>query len=106
FRGLLGLHFVTAHRIAQQPKAAFVAGLRPSQLPDRAACQLPDQSTIIRVRPSLTGSSRPRGARSIASVCPDHVDLRSTPVNGHSQEMRAGLKRASYGLMRRSNNTI
>src|SRR5271156_6573161 len=48
--------------------AAFVAGLRPSQLPGRAACQLPDQSTIIRVRPSLTDSSRPRGARPIASL--------------------------------------
>ena len=39
-------------------KAAFVAGLRPNQLPSRAACQLPDQSTIIRVRASLTDSSR------------------------------------------------
>jgi hypothetical protein len=83
-QGLLGLHFVTAHRIAQQPKAAFVAGLRPSQLPDRAACQLPDQSTIIRVRPSLTDSSRPRGARSIASLwlCAGH--FRSTPNSGHA----------------------
>jgi hypothetical protein len=54
-------------RIAQQPKAAF-AGLPPSQLPGRAACQLPDQSTIIRVRGSLTDSSRPRGARSLASI--------------------------------------
>ena len=67
-QGLLRLHFITAHRIAQQPKAAFVAGLRPSQLPDQAACQLPDQSTFIRVRPSLTGSSRPWGARSKAPV--------------------------------------
>ena len=67
FEACSGFTFVTAHRIAQQPKAAFVAGLRPSQLPGRAACQLPDQSTIIRVRPSLTDSSRPRGARSIAS---------------------------------------
>src|SRR5215510_3484393 len=58
------------------PKAAFVAGLRPSQLPGRVACQLPDQSTIIRVRPSLTGSSRPRGARSFASV-------RVCPLSGH-----------------------
>ena len=33
-------------------QAAFVAGLRPSPLPGRAACQLPDQSTIIRVKPS------------------------------------------------------
>ena len=68
FEACSGFTFVTAHRIAQQPKAAFVAGLRPSQLPGRAACQLPDQSTIIRVRPSLTGSSRPRGARSFASL--------------------------------------
>jgi hypothetical protein len=44
-----------------------MAGLRPNQLPGRAACQLPDQSTIIRVRPSLTDGSRPRGARSFAS---------------------------------------
>jgi hypothetical protein len=44
FEACSGFTFVTAHRIAQQPKAAFVAGLRPSQLPGRAACQLPDQS--------------------------------------------------------------
>jgi len=69
-RVLLGLHSVTAHRIAQQPKAAFVAGLRPSQLPGRAACQLPDQSTIVRVRASLTDGSRPWGARSFASKLP------------------------------------
>ena len=62
FEACSGFTFVTAHRIAQQPKAAFVAGLRPSQLPGRAACQLPDQSTIIRVRSSLTDGSRPRGA--------------------------------------------
>src|SRR5713226_4130621 len=84
-QGLLGLHFVTAHRIAQQPKAAFVAGLRPSQLPGRAACQLPDQSTIIRVRASLTDSSRPRGARSIASVWPWVDHFRSSPISGRSQ---------------------
>jgi hypothetical protein len=47
--------------------APFLAGLRPSQLPGRAAWQLPDQSTIIRVRPSLTDGLRPWGARSIAS---------------------------------------
>jgi hypothetical protein len=85
FEACSGFTFVTAHRIAQQPKAAFVAGLRPNQLPGRAACQLPDQSTIIRVRPSLTGSSRPRGARSIASVWPSVDDFRSSPVNGRRQ---------------------
>jgi hypothetical protein len=40
---------------------------RPPQLPGRAACQLADQSTFIRVRPFLTDSSRPRAARSFAS---------------------------------------
>src|SRR5277367_3131729 len=86
FEACSGFTLVTAHRIAQQPKAAFVAGLRPSQLPGRAACQLPDQSTIIRVRPSLTDSSRPRGARSMQSVLADQRgfnrvrDLAMTPL--------------------------
>ena len=99
FEACSGFTFVTAHRIAQQPKAAFVAGLRPSQLPGRAACQLPDQSTIIRVRPSLTDSSRPRGARSIASVWSDHGDFRTTPVNGHSQDRLACLKVCDASLV-------
>jgi hypothetical protein len=62
FEACSGFTRVTARRIAQQPKAAFVAGLRPGQLPGRAACQLPDLSPIIRVRSSLTDGSRPRGA--------------------------------------------
>src|SRR6266581_5991980 len=62
FRGLHRLHSVTARRIAQPPKATFVARLRPRQLPDQAARQLPDLSTIIRVRSSLTDDSRLRGA--------------------------------------------
>ena len=61
FRGLHRLHSVTARRIAQPPKAAFVARLQPSQLPDQAARQLPDLSTIFRVESSSTGVSRPRG---------------------------------------------
>ena len=79
FEACPGFTSVTAHRIAQRPKAAFVAGLRPSQLPGRAACQLPDQSTIIRVRPSLTGSSRPRGARSFTSFRARDMNFRFTP---------------------------
>src|SRR3977135_3590486 len=62
FRGLHRLHSVTARRIAQPPKATFVARLRPRQLPDQAPRQLPDLSTIIRVRSSLTDDSRLRGA--------------------------------------------
>ena len=45
------------------PKAAFVTRLQPCQLPGRAARQLPDQSTTLRVVPSSTGASRLRGAR-------------------------------------------
>ncbi len=62
FRGLLGLHIVTARRIAQPPKATFVTRLQPGRLPDQAARQLPDLPTIIRVDPSSTGVSRLRGA--------------------------------------------
>jgi len=60
FRGLHRLHSVTARRIAQPPKVTFVTRLRPSQLPDQAARQLPDLSTIIRVESSSTGVSRLR----------------------------------------------
>jgi len=54
---------VTAHRIAQSPKATFVTRLQPCRLPSRAARQLPDQSTILRVESSSTDGSRLRGAR-------------------------------------------
>jgi hypothetical protein len=51
-RPFISLHFescsdftyVTARRIAQPPKAAFVARLRPDRSPRQAACQLPDQT--------------------------------------------------------------
>jgi hypothetical protein len=64
-----GFTHVTARRIAQPPKAAFVARLRPDQLPGRAARQLPDLSTIIRVEPSSTDGSRLRGALPIPDSC-------------------------------------
>ena len=53
-------------RIAQPPKATFVARLQPSQLPNQAARQLPDQSTTIRVEPASTDDSRLRGASAIS----------------------------------------
>ena len=64
-----GFTHVTARRIAQPPKATFVARLRPGQLPDQVARQLPDLSTIIRVRPSSTDDSRLRGALPTADSC-------------------------------------
>jgi hypothetical protein len=71
FRGLHRLHSVTARRIAQPPKVTFVTRLRPSQLPDQAARQLPDLSTIIRVESSSTGVSRLRGALPLGDLDTD-----------------------------------
>ena len=42
FEACSGFTRVTACRIAQPPKAAFVTRLRPARLPDQAARQLPD----------------------------------------------------------------
>src|SRR5881398_2746337 len=62
FEAFSGFTRVTARWIAQPPKAAFVTRLRPGQLPDQAARQLPDQSTTLWVEPSSTGDTRRRGA--------------------------------------------
>src|SRR4051794_22547901 len=62
FEASSGFTRVTARWIAQPPKAAFVTRLRPSQLPDQTARQLPEQSTTLRVEPSSTGDTRRRGA--------------------------------------------
>jgi len=62
FEACSGFTRVTARRIAQPPKATFVTRLQPFRLPGRAARQLPDQSTTLRVESSSTGDSRLRGA--------------------------------------------
>ena len=49
FGACSGFTHVTARRVAQPPEAAFVAGLRYGQSPNRTACQLPGQPTIARV---------------------------------------------------------
>jgi len=54
FEACSDFNHVTARRIAQPPKAAFVTRLRPGQLPNQAARQLPDQSTTLRVEPPST----------------------------------------------------
>src|SRR5213078_1370110 len=69
FEACSGFTHVTARRIAQPPKATFVARLRPDQLPSRAARQLPDLSTIIRLEPSSTDDSRLRGALPAPDSC-------------------------------------
>src|ERR1700676_1409733 len=62
FRACSGFTHVTAHRIAQPPKAPFVTRLQPFSLPGRAARQLPDQSTALWVESSSTSDPRLRGA--------------------------------------------
>jgi hypothetical protein len=56
------LTHVTARRIAQPPKAAFVTRLQPCRLPGRTARQLPDQSTTLWVESSSTSDPCLRGA--------------------------------------------
>ena len=63
FEACSGFTHITAHRIAQPPKATFVTRLQPFRLPGRAARQLPDQSTTFWVDSSSTSVSRLRGAR-------------------------------------------
>jgi len=62
FEACSGFSHVTARRIAQPPKAAFVTRLRSSQLPGQNARQRPEQSTILWVDPPSTGYTRLRGA--------------------------------------------
>jgi hypothetical protein len=62
FEACSGFTHVTARWIARPPKAIFVTRLRPNQLPDQTARQLPDSSTTIWVEPSSTGDPRRRGA--------------------------------------------
>src|SRR5205809_8125112 len=62
FEACSGFTHVTARRIAQPPKAAFVTRLQPFRLPSRAARQLPDQSTTLWVDSPSTSDSRLRGA--------------------------------------------
>jgi len=62
FEACSGFTRVTARRIAQPPKAAFVTRLRPGRLPSQIARQLPDQSTTLWVESSSTGDTRLRGA--------------------------------------------
>jgi hypothetical protein len=59
FEACAGFTHVTARRIAQPPKVTFVTRLRPCQLSDQAARQLPDSIDNYR---SSTDDSRLRGA--------------------------------------------
>ena len=94
FEACSGFTHVTAHRIAQPPKATFVTRLQLNQLPDRAARQLPDQSTTLWVESSSTDSSRLRGARPSGDTHGLFIDGGVTPYNNpaHFLLMLATLK--------------
>jgi hypothetical protein len=72
FRGLLRLHSrygpLRPTGSLSRPKATFVTRLQPFRLPGRAARQLPDQSTTLRVESSSTDDSRFRGALPIGDM--------------------------------------
>src|ERR1019366_8416387 len=77
FEACSGFTHVTARRIAQPPKAAFVTRLQPCRLPGRAARQLPDQSTTLWVESSSTRAftekteswDSPAGTNRIQGLC-------------------------------------
>jgi hypothetical protein len=60
------------------PKVTFVTRLRPSWLPNQAARQLPDLSTIVCVEPSSTDDSRRQGALPIPVIALALLGKRST----------------------------
>src|SRR5215469_13733051 len=85
FEACSGFTRVTACRVAQPPKVAFVTRLRLGPLPDQAACQLPDLPTTIWVGLPPTGDLRPWGAlRS--------PEIRS--VGGHLVPFKCGRRRS------------
>src|SRR5262245_14515202 len=86
FEACSGFTRVTARRIAQLPKATFVTRLQPLRLPARAARQLPDQSTTLRVESSSTGNPRLRGAL----PKPDIAGLLFDHLVGNSEQARPG----------------
>src|SRR6202040_3492914 len=51
------------------PQATLVTRLQPMRVPAKAARQLPDQSTTLRVDSSSTDDSRLRGTLPIADSC-------------------------------------
>jgi hypothetical protein len=75
FEACSGFTHVTARRVAQPPKAAFVTRLRSDQLPNRTARQLPDLSTTIWVDSSSTGYPCLFGAHSEIRDCLIHVAM-------------------------------
>ena len=77
-----------------RPRRPLSRGSDPAGCPTRAARQLPDLSTIIRVRSSLTDGSRLRGALPIA----DHTVTRPSQIGQSGQYPLTALARAEYPI--------
>jgi hypothetical protein len=81
-----------------RPEATFVTRLQPLRLPARAARQLPDQSTTLRVESSSTDDSRLRGALPIPDSCSAIIGVSKWPGNllnhivGNQQEFARNRK--------------
>jgi hypothetical protein len=84
FRGLLRLHSRYGPPDRSAAQATFVTRLQLNQLPDRAARQLPDQSTTLWVESSSTDRSRLRGARPISDIGPRARNLPTLVCWGRS----------------------
>ena len=69
-----------------RPQATFVTRLQPFRLPGRAARQLPDQSTTLRVESSSTDDSRLRGALPGTDSCTatNNIFIRSPRRRGRA----------------------
>jgi hypothetical protein len=91
FEACSGFTHVTARRIAQPPKAAFVTRLQPCRLPGRTARQLPDQSTTLWAESSSASNPRLRGARSKADINPPMIDVRYSLDSGPASTPRRPL---------------
>jgi len=67
YKACSGFTRVTARRIAQPPKATFVARLRPGRLPDQAARQLPDYRQLSGWNPP------PQVSRAVGAHCQERT---------------------------------
>src|SRR5277367_4159823 len=89
FEACSGFTHITAHRIAQPPKAAFVTRLQPRDFSLQTARQLPELSTALWVEPSSTGVTRRRGALEFpATPTPSLLSTRSSYRDTQSASRR------------------
>jgi hypothetical protein len=106
FEACSGFTHVTAHRIAQPPRATFVTTLQPFRSPGRAARQLPDQSTILWVDSSSTSDSRLRGALPIGDIREKERDrqLRRPLLDQFAKDALAVVNTQRLNLLQRIQN--